>query len=372
MGPAGARGAGLLGGCRLRCRRRVAAGLLAGLVCLSAAAFLCSGGHEELFSRALPLWAAAGGGGPPAAPPAPPPPPRRPAEFALEPPPPPACAPPTGPRRRRLLLLSLVVSATDHAEQRQAVRATWGGVGGSPPGALRTFFVVGLPGDPSRQAALEEEARQHGDLIQGRFVDTYANLTLKTLALLGWAASRCPAAAFVLKVDDDVFMNLPALAAHLDALRDPWGLYLGRIHWRVRPDRNPASRHHVPAALYPGDVFPPYCSGTAYVLSGDAVAAVLDAARHVPLVPVEDAFVGLCAWRAGITPRHVVRMAGSTHFPADPCCYREVLFSVHDVAAPKMVDMWQRAWRQEAACTFFQRAFGILRCRILSWMEAGL
>ncbi|NWH83007.1 B3GT4 galactosyltransferase, partial [Piaya cayana] len=97
-------------------------------------------------------------------------------------------------------------------------------------------------------AALRAEAERHGDLLQGAFADAYANLTRKTLLLLGWAAARCARAPFVLKADDDVFVNLPALTGYLAALAEPQRrrLYLGRLHWRVRPERDPRRRHHVP------------------------------------------------------------------------------------------------------------------------------
>ncbi len=45
--------------------------------------------------------------------------------------------------------------------------------------------------------------------------DTYHNLTLKTVMGLKWASIFCPQAKFVLKTDDDIYVNLPLL---LDAL----------------------------------------------------------------------------------------------------------------------------------------------------------
>ncbi|NXW89576.1 B3GT4 galactosyltransferase, partial [Alopecoenas beccarii] len=99
----------------------------------------------------------------------------------------------------------------------------------------------------AEQAALAAERQRHGDLLQGPFGDTYANLTLKTLLLLRWAASRCPGSRFVLKADDDVFVNVPALTRHLRS-QPPRRLYLGRVHWWVRPQRDPRARHHVPPA----------------------------------------------------------------------------------------------------------------------------
>ncbi|NXO91862.1 B3GT4 galactosyltransferase, partial [Certhia brachydactyla] len=92
-----------------------------------------------------------------------------------------------------------------------------------------------------------EEWRHHGDILQGDFGDVYSNLTLKTLLLLRWARSCCAAAPFLLKADDDVFVNVPAIATYLSGWSHPPArLYLGRVHWRVAPNRDPRSRHYVP------------------------------------------------------------------------------------------------------------------------------
>ncbi|NXR77274.1 B3GT4 galactosyltransferase, partial [Pycnonotus jocosus] len=99
------------------------------------------------------------------------------------------------------------------------------------------------------QREVVAESRQHGDILQGHFGDSYANLTVKTLLLLRWARACCEAAPFLLKADDDVFVNVPAVATYLATWPGgaPPRLYLGRVHWGVAPNRDPRSRHHVPA-----------------------------------------------------------------------------------------------------------------------------
>ncbi|NXH93041.1 B3GT4 galactosyltransferase, partial [Edolisoma coerulescens] len=209
------------------------------------------------------------------------------------------CSPPAP------FLLILVPSAPSHSSQRLAVRDTWGGSwghSGATPRA-RTVFVLGAAPSPPSQRELLGEWRRHGDILQGDFGDTYGNLTRKTLLLLRWARSCCGGVPFLLKADDDVFVNVPAVATYLATWRHPPAqLYLGRVHWGVVPNRDPRSRHHVPEGLYPAPRFPPYCSGTAYVLSRQAATAVLEAAPRVPLVGPEDVWVGLCARRAGVAP----------------------------------------------------------------------
>ncbi|NWV80048.1 B3GT4 galactosyltransferase, partial [Dasyornis broadbenti] len=96
------------------------------------------------------------------------------------------------------------------------------------------------------QRELLRESLEHQDVLQGDFWDTYANLTWKTLLLLRWSRACCGGAPFLVKADDDVFLNVPAIATHLARPATPPRLYLGRVHWRVAPNRDPRSRHHVP------------------------------------------------------------------------------------------------------------------------------
>jgi hypothetical protein len=53
---------------------------------------------------------------------------------------------------------------------RAVVRSTWGRP--ALPGS-RLLFLLGSPGDPASQRRVEEESTQHGDLLQGGFIDTY-------------------------------------------------------------------------------------------------------------------------------------------------------------------------------------------------------
>ncbi|XP_026543299.1 beta-1,3-galactosyltransferase 4-like [Notechis scutatus] len=333
-------------------------GLLVGLLCslatLLVLSFLASSRREDPLSRSRPSQMGSGVG-------------ERHIDTLLLPPP---NAFPLSPSPCALTapwLLVLVASATGHAARRAVVRRSWGSVRVAGGHSMHTVFILGQPGDVAQQAALEREAAEHGDLLQACFADTYANLTLKTLAMLGWATTRCPTARFLLKADDDVFLNLPALARHLERLAGPPAAYLGQVYSHVAPIRNPHSRHYVPTSLYPEPAFLPYCSGTAYILSAPAAAAVLGAARQLPLLPVEDVFVAMCAHHAGIAPRHLDYMSGATHYPLDACCYREVLFSVHEVEPAEMLSLWEAA---EHPCTAWQRFLGLTRCKVLAWLAA--
>ena len=69
-----------------------------------------------------------------------------------------------------------------------------------------SFLVGSSPGPLA--ASLEQEAAEHGDLVLARVEDHYENLGLKTISAMDWVARNCPQAEYLLKVDDDMFVQV--------------------------------------------------------------------------------------------------------------------------------------------------------------------
>ncbi|NXU93299.1 B3GT2 galactosyltransferase, partial [Xiphorhynchus elegans] len=92
---------------------------------------------------------------------------------------------------------------------------------------------------------LREEDELHGDILQQDFLDTYNNLTLKTLMGLEWVSRFCPNATYVMKADHDVFLNLEFLVRRL--LLPPRREFLtGYVYRGTGPLRSPAYKWFVP------------------------------------------------------------------------------------------------------------------------------
>lgn len=134
----------------------------------------------------------------------------------------------------------------------------------------------------------------------GAFRDHYHNLTYKHAMALRWAASRCRHAAFVVKADDDAFVDVPALRALLDrtfAAQPPRRtLACHVLPPGTRPQRS--GKWAVSAADYPWPEYPQYCAGLAYVATPDAADELSRAAQAgaAPRVWVDDVWVtGLLA-----------------------------------------------------------------------------
>ncbi|CAL1605577.1 unnamed protein product [Knipowitschia caucasica] len=298
-------------------------------------------------------------------------PPMRPEEFLLMP-------SPLVCQRAKPYIITMVTSAPANQRARQAIRDTWGGEVEVEGLRVMTLFIVGVPSDPVLGKLLVVEARERGDLIQGRFLDTYANLTLKSLSMLGWARRFCPQAHFMVKADDDVFFNPRALLHFLNKSKSPYehgDLYLGRVHMRVAPNRNPASKHYLPAGAFSQSVFPDYCSGTAYVLSRSALLKISLAASALSLstpLPPEDVFVGICARAAGVIPSHCALFSGGPGVPYGRCCY-QAMVSVHRVPPRDMLRFWADIQAGPVCSWLSVRAsLGLCKIRAMLGIALGL
>ena len=114
-----------------------------------------------------------------------------------------------------------ILSAPNYFQKRQTIRETW----------LRHFkdsvyhmnlidvigygFVLGKFSNDSVQIDIQKESRTHGDILQVEMDDNYYNLTRKSVAILNWVNIKCSHADFILKIDDDTFINVRKMAETL-------------------------------------------------------------------------------------------------------------------------------------------------------------
>ncbi|XP_022254990.1 beta-1,3-galactosyltransferase 5-like [Limulus polyphemus] len=196
------------------------------------------------------------------------------------------------------LLLVLVVSRPLNMEARNAIRETWGK--DLKDKGAKLGFVLGFPTVDSLQRKLLQENSVHKDLIQGNFLDTYFNLSIKTLALLRWASLFCSKVKFVLKSDDDMFINSRALLKVVKTRNDTRTI-LGLLAHKWPPHRNKKSKWYVPPEIYPYEYYPDFLAGPAYLISGDATSLLYAARESTVFFYLEDVYItGILAEKAGV------------------------------------------------------------------------
>ena len=77
-------------------------------------------------------------------------------------------------------------------------------------------FLLGKSVNRTLEEEITAEAGDFGDIVQGNYIDTYANLTLKALNGMEYRKRFCNQPEFVLAIDDDTYLDVPSMVAHLD------------------------------------------------------------------------------------------------------------------------------------------------------------
>ena len=199
-------------------------------------------------------------------------------------------------------LIIVVSSAPANFERRDYIRHTWAVDSASKP-RWKTAFLVAQTLIQSDSNLLVSENEIHADLIRAGYIDHYWNQTLKLLMGFEWAARYCNF-SFLLKVDDDVFVNFPKLIFFLnDSTTVPnEKLYLGNA---IRSPCAPRKgKWQIYKEEFSEERYPDYCSGFGFVLSYDVVALFVEVFDLVPNFRIDDVYIGMLAHKTGIKAVH--------------------------------------------------------------------
>ncbi|KAG7159908.1 Beta-1-3-galactosyltransferase 5-like 6 [Homarus americanus] len=250
-----------------------------------------------------------------------------------------------------------------------------------------------------KQDRVTAEAKQHGDIAQDlSFHDSYSNLTLKTLSLLSWAQNFCRDTSYVLKIDDDVFLNVKRLykltvcvtEARQNIYRTkrednplnsglqeltPFSLssvdsslenlcngfkphqsinylinsqsheyesymFAGYLYDGIRADRNPHSKWYLDPKIYSSDILPPFLSGTSYIMTSNIIPHLLEEAKSKPIIELEDVYISGLVGYSGLKLK-LSHLEGWSRFRPrwdSPCMYRE-LITAHGLSPSELSAM---------------------------------
>lgn len=204
----------------------------------------------------------------------------------------------------------LVHSAPDHFAERQAIRSTWGSVKSLKSWAIRLVFLLGTdtpPSNPSVRKSVFRESFLFGDIVSGNFHDSYRNLTYKHLMGYRWALTYCPGATFILKTDDDAFIDIFQL---FDFTSKTYGfnpadtLVCNVFPEGTKPVRSSSAKDKdedvdaeagkkwmVTHEEYPHERYPKYCGGLAYLITPDILERIVGVSKRSRFFWIDDVYV---------------------------------------------------------------------------------
>ncbi|KAF1394704.1 hypothetical protein PFLUV_G00003920 [Perca fluviatilis] len=252
-------------------------------------------------------------------------------------------------------LVLMVPVAPTNVEARDAIRQTWGNDSLVRGEVVLTLFMLGLSGGPAAeqlQETLKQENLQHHDLIQSDFMDTYLNLTIKTMVIMDWLATRCRTAAYAMKIDSDMFLNIDNLVMMLQKPGIPKLNYLtGMLMWNRPVIRSKNSKWYVPEEMYPDPQYPTYTLGMGYVFSNDLPEKFVEISKSIKPFNIEDAYIGMCMKKLGLGP---TSPPNPSQFKAynkryDRCEYSKIITYILG-SSQELVKYWTDLKKPEPPC----------------------
>jgi len=199
-------------------------------------------------------------------------------------------------------LIVLVSSHVEHFKKRRKIRSSWGNT------TMWTFkeswkiiFVLGAVENPTTLKRVKDEGDQFSDILLEDIKESYYKLAFKVMVGLHWTISTVDF-EFVLKCDDDVFVQMDKLFVQLNTTYKDQH-YVGHVM-----DSQPVyrkGRYALTESEHEDDYFAPYCSGGGLLLSKYAVSETIPLFDwHKPL-KIDDAYIGLLIRKTDIQPYHV-------------------------------------------------------------------
>uniref|UniRef100_A0A8D2E7D0 Hexosyltransferase n=2 Tax=Theropithecus gelada TaxID=9565 RepID=A0A8D2E7D0_THEGE len=242
-------------------------------------------------------------------------------------------------------LVILVTSHPSDVKARQAIRVTWGEKKSWWGYEVLTFFLLGQEAekeDKMLALSLEDEHLLYGDIIRQDFLDTYNNLTLKTIMAFRWVTEFCPNAKYIMKTDTDVFINTGNLVKYLLNVNHSEKFFTGYPLIDNYSYRGFYQKTHISYQEYPFKVFPPYCSGLGYIMSRDLVPRIYEMMGHVKPIKFEDVYVGICLnlLKVNIHIPEDTNLFFLYRIHLDVCQLRRVI-AAHGFSSKEIITFWQ-------------------------------
>ena len=186
--------------------------------------------------------------------------------------------------------VSLVVATMSEAKnkERRDVHRKW--MKAHAYLGAKRVFVVGRSSGVVQQL-LQDEAGEHQDILQLDTDEVYVNLVLKTIGVMQWFSEHCPMAEYFMKTDDNVAVNIEAILKYLDHRTSAFIMGYCKLNKAV--NRWAWLIHYVNPRQYTQEYYPPFCEGAGYVFSSLLARDVAAAVPLVPIIPIEDRYVGI-------------------------------------------------------------------------------
>ena len=205
--------------------------------------------------------------------------------------------------RSSFTLLVLIITAANNFQKRLLIRNTWA----ISDSNIKFVFLLGLTNDLIIESKIQMEFMAFDDIVQANFVDSYTNLTLKTIVGMKWAAIYCSNSKFILKIDDDMVLNANPLLNYLEQIQNKYtkNTIFGMVYKNAPVCRDKSSKFYVDKKDFEKDFYPDYLDGEAYLFTSDLAQKFYSASLNVKNFVFEYVYIGLLTAKLNVTQKDI-------------------------------------------------------------------
>ena len=198
-------------------------------------------------------------------------------------------------------VLIAIKTAVTHHNRRNVLRQTW-----LTHVVLKNIpyvFVLGTSINDDEMKNLQMEHEKYNDLLIGKFIDNYYNLTLKTTFAIFWTKTYCPN-YWLLYVDDDTIVNIMNVLNFIESVQNTstYAIYCNRYF--NGPIRSIKSKWFVPYIVWNNTDYPQLCHGFGTLMPPYVLPRLYETAMNNSVRPklwLDDVFItGIVRNAAGV------------------------------------------------------------------------
>jgi hypothetical protein len=159
---------------------------------------------------------------------------------------------------------------------------------------IKHLFLVGKGQNENIQQNLESEASEFGDVIMINSNENYTNIVHKHFALIEWSIDYCSDVSYVIKLDDDVFVNIKLLLRNIlfneELSPNEKFIYCNNVE-NAKPIKDKESKWRVDDLLYPYEFYPPFWESFAYVTNIQTLKTIKEQSQLVPMFYLDNMYL---------------------------------------------------------------------------------
>ena len=197
-------------------------------------------------------------------------------------------------------ILFVVKSTPKHFDRRNMIRETWGKYRTIFDRKFAVVFLLGHDSDDDKtNVAVENEANCYNDILRTNIVDTFSNLTIKTLSTFKWISQNLQhKVRYYVITDDNCVADLRTITNYLVRYLNPNAYETSAMYCGFMYERNSGvirgnGKMSVSEQVYPNPIYPSYCRGAMVILTHNMINDIYITSTQTDYedFPLEDVMV---------------------------------------------------------------------------------